>query len=49
MIWLQQRKTEQFIMEIMDHIGGVLTTSPSTGRFVLKLVRGDVLAQGDPE
>ena len=35
MIWLQQSKIEQFIKEIMDHIGGVLTTSPSTGRFVL--------------
>ena len=26
MIWLQQSKIEQFIREIMDHIGGVLTT-----------------------
>ena len=41
MIWLQQSKIEQFIKEIMDHIGGVLTTSPSTGRFILKLVRAD--------
>lgn len=41
MIWLQQSKIEQFIKEIMDHIGGVLTTSPATGRFVLKLIRAD--------
>ena len=41
MIWLQQSKIEQFVKEVMDHIGGVLTTSPSTGRFVLKLVRAD--------
>ena len=31
-IWLQQSKIEQFVKEVMDHIGGVLTTSPSTGR-----------------
>lgn len=41
LIWLQQSTIEQFVKEVMDHIGGVLTTSPSTGRFVLKLVRAD--------
>jgi hypothetical protein len=41
LIWLQQSKIEQFVREVLDHIGGVLTTSPSTGRFVLKLVRAD--------
>lgn len=41
MIWLQQSKIEQFIKQIMDHIGGVLTTSPSTGLFVLKLIRAN--------
>lgn len=41
LIWLQQSTIEQFVREVMDHIGGVLTTSPSTGRFVLKLVRAD--------
>lgn len=40
-IWLQQSKIEQFVQEVLNHIGGVLTTSPSTGRFVLKLVRAD--------
>src|SRR5690606_1195625 len=41
LIWLQQSKIEQFVREVLDHIGGVLTTSPSTGRFVLKLVRAN--------
>lgn len=41
LIWLQQSKIEQFVQEVLNHIGGVLTTSPSTGRFVLKLVRAD--------
>lgn len=41
LIWLQQSKIEQFVQEVLTHIGGVLTTSPSTGRFVLKLVRAD--------
>ncbi|HXF07487.1 MAG TPA: phage tail protein [Candidatus Acidoferrales bacterium] len=41
LIWLQQSTIEQFVREVLDHIGGVLTTSPSTGRFVLKLVRAN--------
>ena len=41
MIWLQQSTIEQFVREVLDHIGGVLTTSPSTGRFILKLVRAN--------
>lgn len=41
LIWLQQSKIEQFVQEVLNHIGGVLTTSPSNGRFVLKLVRAD--------
>lgn len=41
LIWTQQSTIEQFIREVLDHIGGVLTTSPSTGRFVLRLVRAD--------
>ncbi len=41
LVWTQQSTIEQFIREVLDHIGGVLTTSPSTGRFVLKLVRAD--------
>lgn len=41
LIWLQQSKIEQFVGEVMDHIGGVLTSAPATGRFALKLVRAD--------
>lgn len=41
MIWLRQSKIEQFIKQIMDHIGGVLTTAPATSRFVFKLIRAD--------
>lgn len=48
LIWLQQSKIEQFVREVLDHIGGVLTTSPSTGRFVLKLVRADYAVENLP-
>ncbi|MDG9670873.1 phage tail protein [Hahella sp. CR1] len=41
LIWSQQSKIEQFVKEVLDHIGGVLTTSPTNGRFVLKLVRAN--------
>lgn len=41
LMWLQQTTIEQFVKDILDHIGGVLTASPATGRFVLKLVRAD--------
>ena len=41
LLWLQQSKIEQFVQTIMDHVGGVLTTLPSSGRFVLKLIRAD--------
>ena len=41
LIWSQQSTIEQFVRDVLDHIGGVLTTSPSTGRFVLKLIRAD--------
>jgi hypothetical protein len=43
--WNQQGKVESFLKEILDHIHGVLRHDPTTGRFVLKLVRDDY----DPE
>ncbi|MBB3211662.1 hypothetical protein FHW67_000910 [Herbaspirillum sp. Sphag1AN] len=48
LIWVQQSKIEQFVKEVIDHIGAVLTTSPSTGRFILKLIRADYQLAGLP-
>jgi len=41
LIWNQQGKVQSFIGEVLDHIQGVIRNDPSTGKFVLKLVRDD--------
>lgn len=41
LIWNQQSEIEDFIQQVMDHVGGVFRVSPSTGKFELKLVRDD--------
>ncbi len=41
LIWSRQATIEQFIRDVLDHVGGVLTVSPESGKFVLKLIRGD--------
>jgi hypothetical protein len=41
MLWSEQTTIEKFIMEVLDHIQGVLFTDPSTGLWTLKLIRGD--------
>lgn len=41
MIWAEQTEIETFIQEVLDHIEANLYVSPATGKFVLKLIRGD--------
>lgn len=41
LVWSRQEKLEDFIMEILRHIDGVLYVSRVTGKFVLKLIRND--------
>lgn len=39
--WNQQGQIKGFIGEVLDHIHAVLRNDPSTGKFVLKLIRED--------
>jgi hypothetical protein len=41
MFWDKQVTIEEFISEILRHINGVMYVDRSTGKFVLKLIRGD--------
>lgn len=41
MIWNQSGTIQGFVQIVMDHIGGVLRVDPTTGKFVIKLIRGD--------
>lgn len=41
LLWHQQQSIEQFVGVILDHIEGTLALDPFTGRFRLKLIRGD--------
>lgn len=41
LMWNQQGAIKNFISEVLDHIQGILRNDPSTGKFVLKLVRDD--------
>jgi hypothetical protein len=41
LLWDAQSSIEDFIQEVTDHIGGVVDVNPTTGKFVLKLIRGD--------
>lgn len=40
-LWTQQRQIRDFVQEVIDHVSGALTVSPSTGKFQLKLIRAD--------
>ncbi len=42
---VQQASIEEFMQEVLNHIGGVQYTDPETGKWVLKLLRDDY----DPE
>lgn len=39
--WFAQSKIESFVGEVLDHIQGFLFQDPATGRWTLKLLRGD--------
>lgn len=41
MLWNRQDTIESFLQKIVDYIAGVVVTSPITGLFQLKLIRGD--------
>jgi Concanavalin A-like lectin/glucanases superfamily/Putative phage tail protein len=41
MLWNRQDTIESFLQKIVDYIAGVVVTSPVTGLFQLKLIRGD--------
>lgn len=41
LIWAEQSEIESFVQEVLDHIEANLYVSPATGKFVLKLIRGD--------
>lgn len=41
LLWNQQTKIGEFVQLVLDHIAGVLYSDPRTGKFVLKLIRGD--------
>lgn len=41
MLWNRQDTIEAFLQKIVDYIAGVVVTSPATGLFQLKLIRGD--------
>lgn len=49
MIWNQQGQIQGFIKIVMDHIGGILRVDPTTGKFTLKLLRADYVADSLPE
>lgn len=40
LLWNRQDTIDSFLQKIMDYIAGVLVTSPITGLFQLKLIRG---------
>lgn len=46
MIWVKSAKIEDYISEILDHIQATLFLDPTTGKFVLKLIRDDYDASG---
>lgn len=41
LMWAEQTEIESFVQEVLDHIEANLYVSPATGKFVLKLIRGD--------
>lgn len=48
MIWNDQMRVEDFVQEILNHIKGTMYQDPSSGRFVLKLIRNDYDASAAP-
>ena len=41
LLWNQQETIDNFVVMVLDHIGGMLYVRPDTGAFALKLIRAD--------
>ncbi len=41
LVWDRKKEIEEFIQDVLRHIDATLFVSPKTGKFVLKLIRGD--------
>lgn len=41
MLWNQSTTVQDFIQVVMDHIAGILAFDASTGKYLIRLVRGD--------
>lgn len=41
MLWNQSSTIEQFLQVVLDHCAGILGYDPQTGKYVVKLIRGD--------
>ncbi len=48
MLWARQNTIEAFLKIVVDHIGAVLSQDPTTGLFVLRLIRGDYVVGSLP-
>lgn len=49
MVWNQQETIDRFIQVVLDHIGGILYVSPTSGAFALKLIRADYVRASLPQ
>ena len=49
LIWTRQQPIENFIGQVIDHIGGILYTDPEQGTFELKLLRDDYWIESLPQ
>lgn len=39
--WMDSSSIEEFMQQVLDHCGGILSINPATGQFTLKLIRDD--------
>lgn len=46
--WARQDTLESFIQMVLDHIGGVMYVSKITGKYTIKLIRDDFVAEDLP-
>lgn len=49
LIWTRQQPIENFIGQVIDHIGGILYTDPEQGTFEIKLLRDDYWIDSLPQ
>lgn len=48
LIYVQQTSIEDFVQQVLDHIGGLFGWDPLTAKYRLKLIRGDYVAASLP-